>query len=145
MAEFTYNDVQTIAYEQPVPLNTAIACNKGYVYHRNGSGIVTLRGIVNNPCAPFARYRCQVNANIALPANATVGEIGIALSLNGEVIQTSTAVITPAATEQYGNVTSFAIIDIPKGCCETMAVENVSVGSQDILIRNTNLEVTRIA
>lgn len=132
MAEFTYNDAQTVQYGQIVALTTAIGCNKGYVYHRNGSGIVTLRGIVNNPCANFARYRCQVNANIAIPTGETLGEIGIALALNGEAIQTSLAVITPAAVEQYGNVTSFAIVDIPKGCCETISIENASAGEQDV-------------
>lgn len=145
MAEFTNNDLQTIPYEQPVSLNTAIGCNKGYVYHRDGSGIVTLRGIVNNPCSCFARYRCQVNANIGIPTGGTPGEIGIALSLNGEPIQTSLAVATPASVEEFWNVTSFAIIDVPKGCCETIAIENVSATSQNIQIRNTNLEVTRIA
>ena len=145
MAEFTYNDVQTVSYGQIVALNTAIGCNKGYVIHRNGSGIVTLRGIVNNPCSNFARYRCQVNANIALPTGETVGEIGIALAINGEAVQTSLAVVTPAAVEQYGNVTSFAIIDVPKGCCENISIENASADSQDILVRNANFEVTRIA
>ena len=64
MAEFTYNPVQTVQANQPVVLNTSIACPRGYVLHRNESGIVTLRGIVNNACGCFARYQVTFNGNI---------------------------------------------------------------------------------
>lgn len=72
MAEFTYNPVQVVAPSSPVVLNTAIGCTKGYVLHRPESGIVTLRGIVNNPYACFARYNVEFNANIAVPEGETV-------------------------------------------------------------------------
>lgn len=152
MAEFTRNAVQTVPYQQGVELDTTIGCNKGYVYHRPGSSIVTLRGIVNNPNCCFARYRVQFNGNIALPTGATVGEIGLAVAIDGEVIPTSYSVITPAAVEQFGNVTPFAIIDVPRGCCLNVSIDNASpqatpgtTPNPDILVRNSNLEVTRIA
>lgn len=151
MAEYTYNPVQTVEPGQNVILNDNIPCNKGYVLHRNESGIVILRGIVNNACACFARYQVTFNGNIALPDGSTVGPISIALAIDGEPIQTSRAIVTPAATEDYFNVTSTAIITVPKGCCFTVAVENTSAPAAAggtapaVLVQNANLTVTRIA
>lgn len=156
MAEFTKNEVQTVNPNQPVTLNTSIGCNKGYVYHRNGSGIVTLRGITNN-C--FARYQVTFNGNIAIPDGGTVGPISVALALDGEPILTSRAIVTPAATagdpptqNNFFNVTSTAIISVPKGCCFNISVENTSesatpatVPAPPILVQNANLTVARIA
>lgn len=144
MAEFTYNPVQVVATNQPVILNTSIACNKGYVYHRNESGIVTLRGIVNG-AGCFARYQVAFNGNIAVPTGETVGPIAIALAISGEPIQTSKAIVTPAAVDNYFNVTSTAIITVPKGCCFNISVENVSDPAVDINVQNANLTVSRIA
>lgn len=156
MAEFTKNDVQTVQPNQPVTLNTSIGCTKGYVYHRNGSGIVTLRGVTNN-C--FARYMVTFNGNIALPDGATVGAISVALALDGEPILTSRAIVTPAAAAEnpptqanFFNVTSTAIIDVPRGCCFNVSVENTSESATpattpapSILAQNANLTVSRIA
>ena len=63
MAEYAYNPVQTVEPNQNIILDTVIHCNKGYVYHRNQSGIVILRGIVNNPTSCFARYQVTFNGN----------------------------------------------------------------------------------
>ena len=150
MAEFTYNPIQTVQPNQNVLLNTSIGCNKGYVYHRNESGVVTLRGVVNNPCACFARYQVTFNGNIAIPDGGTVAPISVALAIDGEPIQTSRAIYTPTAVDAYGNVTSTAIIDVPKGCCLTVAVENTSEAdgatpAQPINVQNANLVVSRIA
>ena len=151
MAEYVNNSVQVVQPNQNVLLQTSIPCNKGYVYHRNGSGILTLRGIVNNACGCFARYQVTFNGNIAVPTGGTVGAIAIALSIDGEPIQTSKAIVTPAAVEEYFNVTSTAIITVPKGCCVTVSVENVSEGATPadaptaINVQNANLVVSRIA
>lgn len=151
--EFTQNAVQIVQPNQPVLLQTTIGCNKGYVYHRDGSGIVTLRGIVNCPNSCFARYQVTFNGNIALPTGATVSPISIALAIDGEPILTSTAIYTPAAVEQYGNVTSTAIITVPKGCCFNVTVENstaipttpAGANAPAIEVQNANLTVSRIA
>lgn len=143
MAEFTYNPVQEVQPNQNVILNSAISCNKGYVLHRNESGIVTLRGIVNNPCGRFARYRVQFDANLAVPTEETPGPISVSVAIDGEAIQTSNAIVTPTAADAYFNVVSFAIIDVPAGCCYTVSVENTS--TIPINVQNANLEVTRIA
>lgn len=151
MAEFVANPVQLVQPGQNVILNTAIACNKGYVLHRNESGIVTLRGIVNNPCGCFARYQCTFNGNIAVPTDGTVGPISVALAIDGEPVQTSKAIVTPTVADAYFNVTSTAIITVPKGCCFTIAVENTSEGATAadaataINVQNANLTVSRIA
>ena len=151
MAEFTYNDVQVVNPNQPVLFNTTIPCNKGYVYHRNESGIVTLRGIVNNPCNNFARYQVTFNGNIAVPTGGTAGAIAIAIAIDGEAVLTSRAIVTPAAVDEYFNVTSTAIIDVPKGCCDTVSVDCVAAANDGttpavaINVQNANLVVSRIA
>lgn len=145
MAEFTYNPVQEVQPGQPVILNTTIGCNRGYVLHRNESGLVILRGIVNNPQSCFARYQCTFNANIAVPEGGTAGEISVALALDGEPILTSKAIVTPTVAESYFNVTSTAFITVPKGCCFNISVENVSGGTAAINVQNANLVVSRVA
>lgn len=141
MAEFTYNPVQLVEAGQNVTFTNQIGCGKGYILHRDGSGIVTLRGAVNNPCGKFARYRCTFVGNIALPEGATAGPISVALALNGEPLQPSRAIFTPSAADIFGNVTCTSYIDVPVGCCVTVAVENTS--TQAINVQNANLVITR--
>lgn len=151
MAEFISNPVQLVQPNQNVLLESSIPCNRGYVIHREGSGIITLRGIVNNQCACFARYQVTFNGNIAVPTDGTVGAIAIALAIDGEPVQTSRAIVTPAAVDEYFNVTSTAIITVPRGCCYTVSVENVSQGATAadtptaINVQNANLVISRIA
>ena len=151
MAEYVYNPIQLVEPNQNVLLRGSIPCNKGYVYHREESGILTLRGVVNNSCGCFARYQVTFNGNIAVPEDGTVGPIAIALAIDGEPIQTSRAIVTPAAVEEYFNVTSTAIITVPKCCCMNVTVENVSFGATAadpataINVQNANLVVARIA
>lgn len=151
IAEFIKNEIQLVQPNQNVLLESSIPCNKGYVYHRDGSGILTLRGVVNNSCGCFARYQVTFNGNIAVPEDGTVGAIAIALAIDGEPLQTSRAIVTPAAVDEYFNVTSTAIITVPRGCCFTVSVENVSEGATAadaptaINVQNANLVVSRIA
>lgn len=144
MAEFIRNDVQTVNPGSPVVLDTAIGCNKGYVYHRPQSGIVTLRGITTG-C--FARYQVIFSANIALAEGATVGPISVALTIDGEPLLTSTSISNPAATGEYNKATCIAIITVPKGCCWNISVENTSVGAATnppIDVQNATLVVSRV-
>lgn len=151
MAEFTYNPIQLVNPNQPVLLNTAIACNKGYVLHRNESGIVILRGIVNNNFGCFARYQVTFNGNIAVPEDGTPGAIAVAIAIDGEPLLTSRAIVTPTVVDSYFNVTSTAIITVPKGCCFNISVENVSepadatTPAPQINVQNANLTVSRVA
>lgn len=158
MAEYVYFPVQVVQANQPVLLRDSIPCNKGYVYHRNESGILTIRGIVNNNCGCFARYQVTFNANVAIPSTGTApAGISVALALDGEPILTSKAIVTPAAVAEetpsdlnYFNVTSTSIITVPKGCCFNVSVENTSEAptggvAPAINVKNANLTVSRIA
>lgn len=152
MAEYIYNDIQLVQPGAAALLETAIPCTKGYVLHRPGSGILTLRGAVNNQCAQSARYRVSYDGNIAVPEGGTAGEIQLALAIGGEIVPTSIAAATPAAVSQYWNVNGFAIVDVPRGCCYTVSVENASVSEDPattpasaLNLRNLNVEVTRLA
>lgn len=148
--EFVNNPVQLVQPGQNVLLDTSIACTNGNVVHRAGAGIVTLRGAASG-CNCFARYQATFNGNIAVPTDGTVGEIAVALAIDGEPIQTSRGAVTPAAVNEYFNITSTAIITVPRGCCYTVAVENVSQGATAadaataINVENANLTVARIS
>lgn len=152
MAEYVYNEVQTVQAGASALLSDAIPCNRGLVLHRPGSGILTIRGAVNNPCARFARYRVAYDGNIAIPEGGTAGEIQLAIAIAGEVVQSSIAAATPTVAEAYWNVSGFAIIDVPVGCCYEIAIENASVSptpattpAPALDLRNLNVEVTRLA
>lgn len=150
MAEYLANAVQAVALNAPILFTASIPCNKGCVYHEDETGIFTLRGITNN-C--FARYQVTFNGNIAIPTGGTVTPIAVALSVQGEARPTSTAIYTPAAVDEYGNVTSTAIITVPKGCCFSLAVRYVDATVADpavtptpsINVQNANLVINRIA
>lgn len=140
MAEFTNSNIVTVAAGQNLPLTeTAVKCGS-YITHREGAGIVTLRGLTNQ-CR--ARYKVSFGANIAIPAGGTVAPISIALAIAGEPLNSATAIVTPAAVGEYFNVFTAAFIDVPRGCCITIAVENTS--TQAINIANSNLIVERVA
>lgn len=149
MAEFTQNAVQTVSLDNPVLFTASIPCNKGYVYHEDETGIFILKGNTNN-C--FARYQLTFNGNIALPTGATVTPIALAIAVNGEPRTTSRAIFTPAAVDEYGNVTSTAIVTVPRGCCFSASIRAVSgvTNATDepaptINVINANLVINRIA
>ena len=149
MAEYLANAEQLVELNQPVIFTASIPCNKGYIYHEDETGIFILKGITNN-C--FARYQVTFNGNIAIPEGGTVGPIAVAITVNGEPRPTSRAIITPAAVEEYGNVTSTAIITVPRGCCFSMSVRAVSgitdptdTPAPTINVINANLVINRIA
>lgn len=150
MAEYLANAVQTVNLDSPAIFTASIPCNKGYIYHEDETGIFILRGITNN-C--FARYQVTFNGNIAIPTGGTVGPIAIALTVNGEPRPTSRAIFTPAAVDEYGNVTSTAIITVPRGCCFSLSLRAVSgitppdtsTPAPAILLQNANLVINRIA
>lgn len=144
MAEYTSNALQTVNLGQNILFTESpIPCTKGYVIHREGSGILTLRGIVNNCNGCFARYKVSFGANIAIPEGGTVEPISLALAIDGEPIPTSSTIVTPAAAEEFWNVYASVFITVPRGCCYTVAVENTS--TQAIDVQNANIIVERTA
>jgi hypothetical protein len=149
-AEYLANAIQEVGLNQPVIFTASIPCTRGYIYHEDETGIFILRGITNGQC--FATYRLSFNANIAIPTGGTVGPISVAITVNGEPRPTSRAIITPAAVDQYGNVTSTAIIKVPRGCCFSISVESVSASNDPtvtpapvIEVQNANFVIDRIA
>lgn len=149
MAEYTSNAVQSISLNQAAVFDASIPCPRGYVIHEDGQGIFILRGVTNN-C--FARYRVTFNGNIALPEGGTAGPIAVALSVNGETRPTSRAIVTPAAVEQFFNVTSTALITVPRGCCFSLSLRHVAASADPtatpapvITLQNANLVIDRVA
>jgi len=147
MAEYLANAVQEVALNDPIIFTASIPCTKGYIYHEDETGIFILRGITNN-C--FARYQVTFNGNIAIPEGGTVSPIAVAIAVNGEPRLTSRAIITPAAVDEYGNVTSTALITVPRGCCFSMSVRYVTADptvdvSTSINVQNSNLVINRVA
>lgn len=139
MAEFTNIFTQQIAANaNAVFSETPVAPTSCSIVHREGSGIVTLRGNTNQ-CR--ARYLVIFNGNIAIPAGGTVGPISIAIAVEGEALGSATATVTPAAVSDEFNVTAFAYVDVPRGCCATVSVKNPN--TQTIELQNANLLVTR--
>lgn len=149
-AEYLANAVQSVALNNPFIFEASIPCTRGYVYHEDETGIFILRGITNGQ--RFATYQVTVNGNIAIPEGGTAGPIAIAIAVNGEPRLTSRAIITPAAVDQYGNVTSTAIIKVPAGCCFSLSVRAVSAVDDPTVTpapvingQNMNLVINRIA
>ena len=149
-AEYLANAVQEISLNAPAIFTASIPCTKGYVYHEDETGIFILRGITCGQC--FATYQVTFNGNIAIPEGGTAAPIAVALTVNGEPRLTSRAIFTPAAAEDYGNVTSTAIIKVPRGCCFSLSVESVPATADPtvtpapvIELQNANLVINRIA
>lgn len=149
MAEYLANAVQQIALNAPAIFTASIPCRRGNIYHEDDTGIFILRGVTNQ-C--FATYQVTFNGNIAIPTGGTVGPIAVAIAVNGEPRLTSRAIFTPAAVETYGNVTSTAIIRVPRGCCFSVSVESVPASADPtatpapvIELQNANLVITRIS
>ena len=149
-AEYLANAVQEVALNAPVVFSASIPCARGYVYHEDETGIFILRGITNGQC--FATYQVTFNGNAAPPEGATVTPIALAITVNGEPRLTSRAIFTPAAVEEYGNLTSTAIIKVPRGCCFSVSVDAVPATTDPtvtpapiIEVQNANLVINRIA
>ena len=92
------------------------------------------------------------NGNVAIPEEGEVTPIAVALAVNGEPRPTSRAIFTPAEVDEYGNLTSTAIIKVPRGCCFTLSVEYVQATDAPtitptpiISVQNSNLVIDRIA
>lgn len=150
--EFLYNPIQEVALNAPILFDTSIPCSKGNVYHEGNTGNFILRGANANGCNCFAHYQVTFNGNIAIPEGGTVTPIAVAISVNGEPRLTSRAIYTPAAVEEFGNVTSTAIIKVPRCCCFSLSVDAVPATTDPtvtpapvIEVQNANLTITRVA
>ena len=139
--EIIANAVQTVAANQNVYFTDSVTSGNYSIEHRDGSGLITLRGITNTQSR--ARFRIHFGANIAIPTGGTVEAISLAIALDGEAIPSTIMTITPAAVENYFNVSASIFVDIPKGCCSHVSVQNIS--TQPVLVQNANLIAERSA
>lgn len=141
-AEYSYVPLQTVAEDENVLfLDGDRACRKGFITHRDSSGVFRLKG-ASNACKTI--YRVQFNANIAVATGGTVGPISVALQEDGETLGNAIAVVTPAAVGDFFNVSLSTFISIPCGCCVTVSVENISDGTA-IDVTNANIIFDRVA
>lgn len=146
MAEFTNIDLQTVGIGQNVIFDETPICPTRCITHREGSGIVRIQGNSNNNYGNVqkrARYLVAFSGNIQIPTGGTVEEISVAIAIDGEPLLSTQMIVTPAAVEEFFNVSAQAYVDVPCGCCVTVAVENTS--TQPIEVQNANLIVVRTA
>lgn len=150
MSEYVSNTIQSVALNNALLFDSSIPCTKGYVLHENDTGNFYLRGCTPN-C--FARYQVTFNGNIAIPTGGAVTPIAVAISVDGEVKQVSTADFVPTAEDTYGNVTSTTIVTVPRDSSRTIAVRYVDATVDDVAttptpsieVKNASLVITRIA
>ncbi len=139
MAEFTAIYVQQVAAGQNVAFTETPVSGSNCIVHRDGFGVITLRGQTNQ-CR--ARYKVVFGGNIAIPTGGAVAPISIAIAVEGEALGSATAIVTPAAVEDFFNVFAAAFIEVPRGCCVTVSVRNTS--TETIEVENANIIVERV-
>lgn len=142
MAEFTAVPLQTVGTNQNVLFSETPVCSSSCsILHREGSGLVTVRGC-SKQCR--ALYKVYFGGNIAIPNGGTATDpISVAIAINGESLASSIGTVTPGVAEEFNNVSSAAFVSVPRGCCSQISVQNVS--SQTIDVQNANLIVERVA
>ena len=143
MAEYSAVALQTVEVDENIIFNNGCrACRKGFISHRDDSGIFFLKG-ASNGCK--AVYRVTFDGNIAVATDGgTVEPISVSLTINGEEIGNATAVVTPTVAGAFFNVSITTFIDIPCSCCVTVSVENTS-DTTPIDVTNANIIFDRVA
>ena len=141
MAEYSNVAAQTVAVNGNVLFTDTPTslCNKGYITHRTGSGLISVKGATNT-CR--AKYRVEFSGNIAVPTGGTAGPISLAIALEGEPDLSTLAIVTPTVIGAYNNVSMATDVWLPCGCCQAISVKNTS--TQAISVANANITVNRI-
>lgn len=146
MAEYTANGVQVVnPGESVIFTDSQNPCKRGFVLHRDGTGNFLLKGWVPNRCncncIKSAQYLIDFGANISIPTGGTVEPISVAITLDGATLPASTMIVTPAAVDEYFNVSRAVNANVWNGCCETITIRNTS--DQPIQVQNANIIITR--
>lgn len=139
--EITANAIQTVEANRSLYFTDTVTDGSCSIIHRVSSGLVTLRGLTNQ-CR--ARFQISFSGNIAVATGGTVGPISLAIAISGEAIPGTNMISTPAAVEEFNNVATSTYIDVPRGCCITVSVQNTSDDTA-IDVQNANLIVERVA
>lgn len=155
--EYLATQLQVVALNGPVLFFDSIPCRRGRIYHEDGTGVFQLRGLNRTcgcgcGCGQTTDYQVTFSGNIAVPEGGTVGPIALAIAVGGEPIESSRAIFTPAAVDEYGNVTVTKIVKIPWGCCPSLSIEYVNGSVNDptfvptptINVVNGNLTITPV-
>ena len=141
MAEYSAVALQTVANDENVLfLNGNRCCKKGLITHNDSSGVFRVKG-VSNCCKTI--YKVHFNANIAVSAGGTVGEISVAFVQNGEVLRNAVGTVTPTVAGAFFNTGFETFIELPCGCCDTISVRNISDTPIDVI--NANILIDRVA
>ena len=141
-SEYSNIALQTVAVDDNVLFNNGNrACRKGFISHRDDSGIFFLKGATN--CCK-AIYKVHFDGNIAIATGGTVEPISVAITINGEALGNATAIATPAAIGDFWNVSITTFIDVPCSCCVTVSVKNTSTTTA-IEVTNANIVFERVA
>lgn len=138
--ELTANAIQTVEANRSLYFTDTVVSGNCSIFHRDQSGLVTLRGLTDQ-CR--ARFRVSFGGNVAVAEGGTAGPISLAIAISGEAIPTTTMISTPAAIGEYNNVFSSIFLDVPRGCCYQISVVNTS--DQAIDVQNANLIAERVA
>ena len=134
--EYLATQLQVVALNGPVLFFDSIPCRRGRIYHEDGTGAFQLRGLNRTcccgcGCGQTTDYQVTFSGNIAVPEGGTAGPIALAIAVGGEPIESSRAIFTPAAVDEYGNVTVTKIVKIPWGCCPSLSIEYVNGSVND--------------
>lgn len=142
--EIIANDVQLVVANQNVLFTDTVVKGNKWISHRQGSGLITLKGLkgCECDCQPKARYLIMFSGNIAVPATGTAGEISLTISLDGEPVASTRMAVTPTAVSSFFNIASSTYVEAPNGCCSRISVENTS--DQTISVENANLIAVRV-
>ena len=138
MAQYSNTAPQTVLTNQNVLYSETPARGNKCIVHRDGSGVVSLKGAQNG-----AMYRVMFSGNVAIPTGGALGAINLAISLEGESLGSGIMTTTPTALDTYENVAVGVVICVPACCCLTLSVRNTS--TQSILVQNASLIVDRVA
>lgn len=141
LMEITANAAQEVTRGNNVIFTDTVVPGNCSIIHREGSGLVKLRGLTNGQCR--ARFKVFFGGNIAIPEDGTTDPISLVLAIDGEPIQTTKMIVTPQDVNTYFNVASSIYLDVPKGCCSTIGVKNSD--GPALSVQNANLIIERVA
>ncbi len=144
--EIIANAIQLVAANQNILFTNTVVKGGKYISHREGSGLITLKGNrgCDCGCSNNARYLITFSGNMAVPTGQTAPNgITLAITQDGEAIDSTTMRITPTAVENYFNVSASTYVDAPTNCCTTVSVRNTS--TIPINVQNANLIAVRTA
>lgn len=141
--EIIANDVQLIDVGQNILFTDTVVKGNRWIAHRQGSGLITLKGVKGCDCQPNAKYLVTFSGNIAVPVGGTPQQISVAIAIDGEPVRSTIMRVNPSVADGYFNVASNTYIEAPNSCCVKISVENTS--GIAINVQNANLTAVRVA